>query len=264
VHRLDLVVTHTHVLHRPLRELNLVHRTGVTLAQVNRAGINLIPTGALRLAFGDQVIAIGPKAGLALVEAELGNCPQKLNQSQLVPIFLGIVLGVLVGSIPVTIPGVHGTLRIGLAGGSLLAAIALSRLGSLGVLVWYMPAAANQLFRDFGLAIFLACVGFNAGDHFIQRAAQNSGLVLLIWGALVTTVPVFIVACFARLALQMNFVSLAGWVAGAMGSSTTLMFAEEMTSSNAPAVAYAAVAPLAELIPIICAQVLAIAIAHGS
>jgi putative transport protein len=262
LHRMELVVTRTNVLHRTLRELDLVHRTGVTIAQMNRSGVDLMPTGSLRLAFADQVVVVGPKAGLKLVEAELGNCAQKLNQSQLVPIFLGIVMGVIVGSIPVMLPGLHGSLRIGLAGGSLLAAIALSRLGSLGSIVWYMPAAANQLFRDFGLAIFLACVGFEAGDHFIQRAAQNAGLTLLVWGALVTVLPVFIVACFARLALRMNFVSLSGWIAGAMGSSTTLLFAEEMTASNAPAIAYAAVLPMAELMPIICAQVLAITTMH--
>jgi putative transport protein len=258
VSRLDLVVTRTHVLHRSLRELDLIRRAGVTIARVHRNGVELSPNGALRLAFADQITAVGPKAGLEMVQGELGNSQERLNQSQLIPIFLGIVLGVAVGSIPLFIPGVNGSLRIGLAGGSLLAAIVLSRLGSLGSIVWYMPAAANQLFRDFGLAVFLACVGFAAGDHFIQRAEQNAGLALVMWGAAITLLPVFIVACFARLALRMNFISLSGWVAGAMGSSTALLFAEEMTLSNSPALAYAAVLPLAELLPIVCAQVLAI------
>jgi putative transport protein len=262
VQRMDLLVTRAHVLHRSLRELDLTHRAGVTIAHVNRSGVDLVPTASLRLAFADQVVAVGPKAGLALVEAELGNSRSTLNHSQLVPIFLGIVLGVVVGSVPLVLPGLHGKIRIGLAGGSLLAAIALSRLGSVGSVVWYMPAAANQLFRDFGLAVFLGCVGLEAGDHFIERAVHNSGLVLLCWGALITLLPVFLVACLARLVLRMNFVALSGWIAGAMGSSTTLMFAEEMTSSNVPAVTYAAVLPLAELMPIICAQVLVIAAAH--
>ena len=241
IQRMDLIVTNTKILHRTLRELDLVHRTGVTIGQIHRAGIELMPTASLRLAFADQVTVAGPQAGIELVEAELGNSVQKLNQSQLIPIFLGIVLGVIVGSIPLVLPGLHGSLRIGLAGGSLLAAIALSRVGSVGSVIWYMPAAANQLFRDFGLAIFLACIGFEAGDHFIQRAAENSGLVLFVWGAVIATLPVFIVACFARVVLRMNFIALSGWVAGAMGSSTTLFFVEEMTASNSPAVAYAAV-----------------------
>jgi putative transport protein len=262
VSRVNLVVTRSRVLHRSLHDLDLIRRAGVRIAGVNRAGVDLVPTASLRLAFADQVTAVGPKAGLQLVEAELGNAPERLSHSQLTPIFLGIVLGVIVGSIPLALPGLRGALRIGLAGGPLLAAIALARLGSVGSVVWYMPAAANQLFRDFGLAVFLACVGFAAGDHFIQRAARNSGVALIAWGCLITLLPVLVVACFARLALRMNFISLSGWVAGAMGSSTGLLFAEEMTSSNAPAVTYAAVLPLATLAPIICAQILAITAMH--
>ncbi len=183
VRRMELVVTRTQVLRRPLRELHLQHRTGVTIARVNRAGINLVPTASLRLAFADQVTVVGPEAGLKMIEAELGNCPESLNRPRLVPIFLGIVLGVLVGSIPLKFPGLHTTLRIGLAGGPLLAAIALSQFGNIGSIVWYMPVSANQLFRDFGLAVFLACVGLRSGDHFLQHAVEGSGLILLLWGA---------------------------------------------------------------------------------
>jgi putative transport protein len=257
VRRMDLVVTRTHVLHRPLRELDLIRRFGVTIVRVDRAGVELIPSASLRLAFADKLAVVGPVAGLKMAEKELGNCPERLNHAQLVPIFLGIVLGVIVGSIPLRVPGVHAPLRIGLAGGPLLAAIGLSQLGNVGAMVWYMPSAANQLFRDFGLAVFLACVGLEAGDHFIQRAAAGGGVSLLAWGALLTVVPVFAVACIARIWMGMNFITLAGWVAGAMGSTTTLLFVDEMTQSEAPAVAYAAVAPLATLVPIICAQLLA-------
>ena len=258
VERRDLLVTRAHVLRRQLHELDLVNRTGVTIGRINRAGIDLIPRGSLRLAFGDRVTAVGPAAGLKLVEAELGNCADTLNRPQLVPIFLGIVLGVLVGSIPIVLPGIHATLRIGLAGGPLLAAIALSQLGNIGSIVWYMPSAANQLFRDFGLAVFLACVGFSAGDHFIQRAANSQAFWLIGWGAAVTVVPVFVVSIFARKVMRMNFITIAGLVAGAMTSSTTLIFADDFTQSDAPSIAYAAVAPLATLVPILCAQLLAI------
>ena len=156
------------------------------------------------------------------------------------------------------VPGIHATLRIGLAYGPLLAAIALSQLGNIGSIVWYMPVAANQLFRDFGLAVFLACVGFQAGDHFIQRAASIDALWLLLWGAAVSVVPIFFVTVFARKVLRMNFFTLTGLVAGSMTNSTALLFADEMTQSDAPSIAYAAVAPLANLVPIVCAQILAI------
>jgi putative transport protein len=262
VHRLDLVVTRTHVLRRSLRELGLISKAGVTITRIERAGVVLIPSASLRLAFADRVTAVGSKAGLKLVEDELGNCMEMLEHSQLVPIFLGIVLGVMVGSIPITFPGMHAVLRIGLAGGPLLAALALSRLGSIGSIIWYMPGAANQLFRDFGLAIFLACVGLQSGDHFIQRASQSSGLAIFGWGCVITVVPFLVVGCFARLALRMDFITLSGWIAGATTSSTALQLAEDMTGSNTAAVAYAAVVPLAELAPIICCQVLAITAIH--
>lgn len=258
VTHVDLLVTRTGVLHRPLRELDLIRRTGVTLARVNRAGVDLIPTAGLRLVFADRVTAVGPQAGLKMVEAELGNRAEKLEYSQLIPIFLGIFLGVILGSVPVALPGLHATVRIGLAGGSLLAAILLSQLGSVGSVVWYMPPAANQLFRDFGLALFLACIGLQAGDHFVQRAAQGGGAALLLWGAGLTVLPVILVGCFARLVLRMNFVTLSGWVAGTMTSTPALLFSGEMTASETPAVAYAAIAPLAELVPILCAQALAV------
>ena len=258
VQRMELVVTRTQVLRRSLSELNLIRRTGVTIARLNRAGIDLIPKATLRLAFADQLTVVGPEAGLKMVEAELGNSPERVNRPQLVPIFLGIVLGVLVGSIPLQIPGLAAPLRIGLAGGPMLAAIVLSQLGNIGSVVWYMPVSANQLFRDFGLAVFLACVGLEAGDHFVQRAAEGGGIAILGWGAAVTVLPVFIVALFARTVLRMNFITLCGWIAGAMTSSPALLFADEIAGSDAPAVAYAAVAPLATLLPIVCAQILAI------
>lgn len=260
--RTEFVVTQRHALHRSLRELRLRRRYGVTIGVVHRAGVDLVPTASLRLAFADRVTAVGPKAGMKAVEAELGNSVDALDHAQLAPIFLGLLVGVLLGSLPLKLPNMHGALHIGLAAGALFAAIGLSRLGSFGAIIWYMPAAANQLFRDFGLAIFLACVGFQAGDHFIQRAANLSGLTLLVCGALVTVLPVFLVACFARKVMGVNFISLSGWIAGVMTSSTTLQFASEMTSSNSPAVVYAAVAPLAELVPIISAQILAMMAVH--
>lgn len=260
VQRIDLVVTRTQILRRPLRELDLTRRTGVTLARVNRSGIELTPAASLRLQFGDRVTAVGPDAGLKIVEAELGNCPDTLNRPQLVPIFLGIVLGVFIGSIPLAVPGLSLQLRIGLAGGPMLAAILLSQLGNVGSVVWYMPVAANQLFRDFGLAVFLACVGLQSGNHFIQRISHGGGVDFIIWGALITMLPVLLVGMFARYFLRLNFLTLSGWVSGAMTSSPALLFSHDLTGSDVPAVAYAAVAPLGMLAPIVCAQLIVVAL----
>jgi putative transport protein len=262
VKRMEMVVTNPRVLRRSLRDLDLVRRTGVTIARVTRAGVALVPNATLRLVFADRVIAVGPEAGLQLVEAELGNSIETLNRPQLIPIFLGIVAGVIVGSIPFTMPGLNTTLRIGLAGGPLLAAIALSQLGNIGSVIWYMPSSANQLFRDFGLAVFLACVGLQAGANFLQRATTSSGLALLLAGIAVTLLPVFVVGCFCRLFLKMNFITLSGWVAGSMTNTTSLLFADEIAKSETPAITYAAVAPLATLIPILCSQILGIIALH--
>lgn len=258
VRRLDFLVTRTDVLRRPLRELDVIRQAGVTIARVDRAGVELFPTPSLRLQFGDRVTAIGPEQGMRAVETLLGNSPDVLNRPQLIPIFLGIVLGVLIGTLPVAVPGLSVRVRIGLSGGPMLAAIILSQWGNIGKVVWYMPVAANQLFRDFGLAVFLACVGLQSGDHFLQRLQEHGGAIYILWGAIITVVPVTLIALVARLVFKMNFITLAGWLAGAMTSLPALLFADEMAGSDAPSLAYAAVAPLALLTPIICAQLLAV------
>ena len=256
VHRRELVVTHKGVMGRSLRELDLLNRFGVGLGQVRRAGVDLPVRGATTLHFGDDVLAVGPAAGLAAVEAELGNSPDALNQTQLIPIFLGIALGVIAGSLPIAVPGMHTSIKIGLAGGPMLVAILLSRLGNIGSVVWYMPPAANQILRDFGIAVFLACVGFQTGDHFLQNLVHNGGLPLVGWGVVISLVPMLLVGAFARVVLRMDFVTLSGLTAGAMTNSPTLLFANELTGSNAPALAYAAVYPLAMLVPVFAAQLL--------
>lgn len=252
----QLVVTHRHVLGKSLRELDLTNRYGVTLARITRAGVDLPATASLKLHFGDSVIAIGPTDGLADVEKLLGNSAAAVNNTPLVPIFFGMWLGVIIGSIPIPVPGLNTSIRIGMAGGPMLAAIFLSRLGNIGSVVWYMPPAASQVLRDFGMALFLACVGFQSGDHFIQKLVNNGGFPLVGWGALVTLVPMCIVGLFARIVMKMNFITLSGLIGGAMTSSPTLAFANEATSSNVPAVAYATVYPLSMLVPVFCSQIL--------
>jgi putative transport protein len=258
IERTDIVVTRTKVLRRSLADLDLIRRTGATIGRVSRAGVDLAPKATLRLQFGDRVTVVGTQRAIKLVEDELGNCPDTLNRPQLVPIFLGIALGVLVGSIPLAIPGLRTSIRIGLAGGPMLAAIALSQLGNIGSVIWYMPVAASALFRDFGLAVFLACVGLQAGDHFWQNLIGQGGAELVVWGAVVTIVPVLLVGLAARWLLKMNFITLSGWIAGAMTSTPALVFANDIAGSDSPAAVYAAVAPLGILVPIICSQLLVV------
>jgi putative transport protein len=256
VQRTELLVTRRAVIGKSLRELDLTNRHGVTLARINRAGVDLPARASTKLQFADGVTAIGPEASLTDVASELGNSTDALNQTQLIPIFFGLWLGIIVGSIPLTVPGLHTSLRIGLAGGPMLVAIVLSRLGNIGSVVWYMPTAANQLLRDFGMAVFLACVGFQSGDHFFHKLIYEGGLPLIGWGAIITLVPMFIVGLFARLFMKLNYITLCGLISGALTSSPTLLFANEATDSNAPAVAYATVYPLSVMTPVLCAQLL--------
>jgi putative transport protein len=256
VERAEIVVTHGKVLGKTLRELDLINRHGVTIARVQRSGVDLPAKASTSLHFGDTLMVIGPADGLKAAGTDLGNSNDALNQTQLIPIFLGIWLGVIAGSIPIMIPGLHTPVRIGLAGGPMLVAIALSRLGHVGSVVWYMPPAANQILRDFGMAVFLACVGFQSGDHFFEKLIYGGGLPLVGWGMVITIVPMLIVGLIARLVFKTNFITLSGLTAGAMTSSPTLLFANETTGSTAPAVAYASVYPLSMLIPVFCAQLL--------
>jgi putative transport protein len=257
ISRMELLVTQPQMLRRTLRELDLINRFGVTLPRILRFGVDLIPNGDLALRFGDVVSAVGPAEGLKAVEKELGNSPDAMNRPQLVPIFLGIVLGVIVGSIPIPVPGVAGGIKLGLAAGPMVVAIALSSFGNIGSVVWYMPGAANQLFRDFGLALFLACVGLQQGDQYIQKLLSGDGLKLVALGIAVTALPILAVGFLARKWFKMNFLTLSGWAAGAMTSSPALLYAGEITGSDAPALAYAAVAPLGMIVPILCCQALA-------
>jgi putative transport protein len=260
--RVDVLVTRRNVIGKSLRELDMINKHGVTLARINRAGVDLPAKASMKFQFADSVTAIGPKDGLAAVQEELGNSADALNTTQLIPIFFGIWLGIIVGSIPLTVPGLHTSLRIGLAGGPMLVAIVLSRLGHIGSVIWYMPTAANQLLRDFGMAVFLACVGFQSGDHFFHKLVYEGGLPLIGWGAAITLVPMFLVGLFARWFMKMNYITLSGLISGALTSSPTLLFANEATGSNAPAVAYATVYPLSVMVPVFCAQLLVTIMMH--
>lgn len=257
--RAELIVTRAGALRRPLRELNFRSRTGVTIVQVTRAGIDLVPHAEFALKFGDRVTVVGSEAGIRTVGEILGNEPDVLNRTYLLPVFLGITLAVIVGAIPIQVPGSPTALHLGMAGGALLVAILLSRLERLGPLVWHMPATVNSALRDMGMCIFLACVGFQAGPGLIERTAQE-GPAVIAASLAVVALPLLVVACFARRVLRMNFFILSGWIAGTMTNTPALEIASDDAKSDAPALAYASVAPLCELLPILCAELIALGV----
>lgn len=251
-----LVVTSQRARGKALAELNLAQSHHVVLSRINRAGIELTPTGSLHLQFGDIVTAIGEPDNLRKVAHLLGNKPDALQHAQIPPIFIGIALGVLLGSIPVAIPGLPAALKLGLAGGPLVTAILLSRLGSVGPLVWFMPPVANAVLREIGIVLFLACAGLRSGGRFVETLTEGDGLIWLLCGVLITLVPLLIIGFIGRLALKMNYLTLCGLLAGSMTDPPALAFATGLYKSEAQSLGYATVYPLVMVLRILAPQLL--------
>ena len=257
--RQRVVVTHKEMLGKTLGEIGLNQRFGVTISRVTRADIEMTAIPELKLQFGDMVQVVGEKEAIANAAKALGNSLKEVNYTNLIPIFVGIALGVLVGCYPFTVGHMPAPVRLGLAGGPLLMAIILSRIGKIGPLVWYMPVNANVVLRELGIVLFLSCVGLKAGERFLEVLLRGQGLYWIACGALITLVPLLIVGGVARLVFKMNFPNLCGLLAGSMTDPPALAFANAASGSDLPSVAYATVYPLTMLLRIIVAQVLVLA-----
>jgi putative transport protein len=256
-----IIVTKRNAVGKTMDELSTPKVYDVTLTRVSRAEIEFTPTANFRLQFGDTVLAVGEDSAIQKVAAELGNSLKQLNHPQVVPILVGIALGVIVGSCPIYFPGLPAPVRLGLAGGPLVVAILLSRLGRLGPLIWYMPISANFMLRELGIVLFLSCVGLRAGDQFVSTLAHGPGLSWMGYGVLITLLPIMLVALLARMVYRLNFASLCGMVAGSMTDPPALAFAGMITGSEAPYISYATVYPLVMLLRVLCAQALVILLA---
>lgn len=254
-----LVVTSQEARGRTLAELDLARSHHVVLSRLVRAGVELTPTGPLRLQFGDIVTAIGEPEALKKAATLLGNRSEALNQAQIMPIFIGIVLGVVLGSIPIAIPGMPAPLKLGLAGGPLVAAILLSRLGTLGPLVWFMPPVANHVLREIGIVLFLASAGLKSGDRFVETILTADGVTWLWAGALITVVPLAIVGLAGHLWAKLNYLTLCGLLAGGMTDPPALAFANGLRKSEAQSLGYATVYPLVMFLRVLAPQILAVA-----
>jgi putative transport protein len=252
-----IVITHNAVLGRTVRELHLPERFGVTITRIHRAEVEIPPQNT-KLQFGDNAVIVGEEAGIEAAGRELGNVPKRLDHPQIIPIFVGIALGVLLGSIAIPLPGVPVPVKLGLAGGPLIVAIALSRLGNIGPVVWYMPLSANFVLRELGIVLFLACVGIMGGERFVDALVQGYGFTWMAYGALITFVPLMLVAVFGRILYKVNYLNLCGLLSGSMTDPPALAFASQVTGSDAPSVAYATVYPLTMLLRVLTAQIMAL------
>ncbi len=251
-----VVVSRKPVIGRTLAQLGLRRRYGVNITRIQRAGVEFVPSPGVRLQFGDRLTVVGGQDMVGQLAAELGNSPRQLDIPEVLPIFLGMIAGVVLGSLPLPVPGLPMPLKLGLAGGPLLAAILIGRFGNIGRFSSYVPRGASLMLREVGIVLFLACVGLRAGAGFVPALAGGSGLAWLGCGALITLLPLALVAAFARLVLKTNYVELCGLLAGSMTDPPALAFANAHTGSDAPSVTYATVYPLVTLLRILSAQVL--------
>lgn len=253
-----VAVTDRDVLGKTVRQLALDERFNVAVTRVTRADLEMSAVPGLRLQFGDQVQIVGRAGDLDRATKLLGNSLKELNETHFIPLFIGIVLGIALGTLPIAVPGMPQPVKLGLAGGPLIVALVLGRVGRIRRQVWHMPVNTNLAFREFGIALFFASVGLGAGAKFFATVFSVTGLQWLLAGIAVTMVPLLLAGIFARAVLKMNFMDLSGLLSGSMTDPPALAFASNVAGSDAPAVAYATVYPLTTLMRIFSAQVMAI------
>ncbi len=258
-----LAVTRKSVLGKTVEELDFLDEYGVRITRLRRAELEFAAMPHLKFQYGDTVLAVGTAENIDKVAKVLGNSTKKLGQPELLPLFLGIILGVLVGSCPIHVPGMPAPLKLGLAGGPLLVAIILSRIGHIGPLVWYLPGGANLMIRELGIVLFLGCVGLKSGDRFVETLTHGDGIYWMAMATMITLVPILVVGFFARLFLKINYMSICGLLSGSMTDPPALAFACSMNDSTSPMVAYASVYPLTMVLRVLLAQILVFLLAGG-
>ncbi len=253
-----LLVTHSRIAGKGVRELGLTPESGVTVTRIIRAGTEFTPGPGVHLHYGDKLICVGEDKDLDRAERIVGNSAKALDHPHVLPIFLGILLGTILGSIPIAVPGLPSGLKLGLAGGPLLVAILLSRINHFAGMVWYLPTGANLILREVGISLFLACVGLNAGGRFISTVLEGSGVQWMLAGICITFIPLFTAALIGRILLKCNYASMCGLLAGSMTDPPALAFAVQMMGSDSPSSVYATVYPLTMILRILMGQLLVI------
>lgn len=251
-----IVITKDKVNGKTLGQLHLRSIFDVTITRVIRSDTELFASSSLVLQMGDSLVVVGKESNVKAVAQRVGNEQKRLDAPNIATLFVGIVLGVLLGSIPFNIPGMPIPIRLGLAGGPLIVAILISRFGYKIGLVAYTRTSANMMLRELGISLFLASVGIKSGSSFVETLTSGDGLTYMLAGLLITVIPVFITALLARLRHGMNYFSIIGFVAGASTNPPALAYANGQTDYDAPAVAYSTVYPLTMFLRILTAQLM--------
>ena len=251
-----LYVTKREVLGKSIGELNFERTYGAVVTRVTRADVEFAANNQVRLQFGDFLFVVGSNEGVMQVGDLVGNKPKALDQPHVLPVFVGILLGVILGSLPIVLPGMPAPVRLGLAGGPLIVALVLSRVGRIGPLIWYLSPGANLALREIGIVLFLACVGLKSGSRFLEVLLSGSGFYWMAAGAVLTFVPLMIVGLVGRKVFKLDYPTLCGVLAGSMTDPPALAFATNITKSDQPLVAYAAVYPLVMILRVFIVQIL--------
>ena len=229
---------------------------GINITRINRAGVDLVAKPGLTLQVGDRVNVVGTETAVSNVEKVLGNSMKRLNEPNLITIFVGIALGIVLGSIPISFPGIPQPVKLGLAGGPLVVAILISRFGYHYKLITYTTQSANLMLREIGITLFLACVGISAGDGFVDTIVNNGGFAWIGYGFIITFVPLMIIGCIGRYFCKVNYFTLMGLIAGSTTDPPALAYSNATAGNDAPSVGYATVYPLTMFLRVLTAQLL--------
>lgn len=251
-----ILITKPELNGKQLGQLQLRKLYGINITRINRAGVDLVAKPGLSLQVGDRVNVVGTETAVANVEKVLGNSMKRLDEPNLITIFVGIALGIILGSIPITFPGIPQPVKLGLAGGPLVVAILISRFGYKYKLVTYTTQSANLMLREIGITMFLACVGISAGDGFVDTIVNNGGLAWIGYGFVITTLPLLIIGCIGRYFCKVNYFTLMGLIAGSTTDPPALAYSNATAGNDAPSVGYATVYPLTMFLRVLTAQLL--------
>lgn len=251
-----ILITKPELNGKHLGDLKLRKLYGINITRINRAGVDLVAKPNLTLQVGDRVNVVGTEASIANVEKVLGNSLKRLNEPNLIAIFVGIALGIFLGSIPMTFPGIPQPIKLGLAGGPLIVAILISRFGYHYKLITYTTQSANFMLREVGIAMFLACVGLRAGDGFVDTIINDGGFAWIGYGVIITMLPLLIIGFIARYFFKINYFTLMGLIAGSTTDPPALAYSNQTAGNDAPSVGYATVYPLTMFLRVLTAQLL--------
>ena len=251
-----ILITKPELNGKRLGQLKLRKLYGINITRINRAGVDLVAKPELTLQVGDRVNVVGTETAVSNVEKVLGNSMKRLNEPNLITIFVGIALGIVLGSIPITFPGIPQPVKLGLAGGPLVVAILISRFGYHYKLITYTTQSANLMLREIGITLFLACVGISAGDGFVDTIVNNGGFAWIGYGFIITFVPLMIIGCIGRYFCKVNYFTLMGLIAGSTTDPPALAYSNATAGNDAPSVGYATVYPLTMFLRVLTAQLL--------